>query len=388
MGVRERVRERVGGGEGLALAPAFALAGDDAGVYSGARVWAVVNRGEVQVRAAVFEECGGPEVVKLAEVERPAPGPGEVLIQVQAVAMNHLDLWVRGGLPVRAPMPHIGGADIAGVVVALGTGGDENLLGQRVVVDPSLSCGDCEWCRRGEESLCRRFRLLAEHTQGGFAEFAVVPARNLYGIPAEYPSERAAAAPLVFATAWRGLVARARLMAGESVLITGASGGVSTAAVQIARRLGARVFAVTRGPFVDRVRALGAHVVYDRDEVDFSAEVWRDTEKQGVDVVFDSVGEASWEWAVRSLAKNGRLVTYGATTGARGELEIRRVFWRQLQVLGTTMSNRREFREVMSLVFKGELEPVVDVVWPLSRVREAHERLEGGQQFGKIVLTP
>ncbi|MEX1184078.1 MAG: alcohol dehydrogenase catalytic domain-containing protein [Gemmatimonadota bacterium] len=340
------------------------------------------------MRAAVFSEHGGPGVVGIGEVPLPEPGPGEVRLQVAAAALNHLDVWVRRGLPIQTTMPHVGGADVAGVVDALGTGVTAVRIEDRVVVNPSLWCGACEWCARGQHPLCLTYRILGEHVQGGFAEFVVVPARNLYPVPAGYPMETAAAAPLAFLTAWRALAKRARLTAGESVLITGASGGVATAAIRIARHLGARVYAVTSGDNVERVRSLGADVVYDRDEVDFGKGVWRDTGRRGVDVVLDSVGQATWPRVVRSAARGGRIVVYGATTGPALETDGRVLFWKQLDVLGTTMSTHAEFEEVMELVFSGALEPVIDVVWPLDRARDAHERLEAGAQFGKIVLVP
>lgn len=338
------------------------------------------------MKAAIFHEYGGPEVVRIEQVERPEPGPGEVRVRVRAAALNHLDVWVRRGLPIETTMPHIGGSDIAGEVEKLGEGVDDVELGTRVVVNPSLWCGRCEWCRAGEESLCVNYKIIGEHTQGGLAEYVVVPARNLYPIPDELEFERAAAAPLVFLTAWRGLISRAKLRAGEDVLITGASGGVSTAAIQIAKLAGARVFAVTTTENVERVRELGADVVYDRTVVDYSREVWKDTKKRGVDVILDSVGEATWTQNVRALTRNGRLVVYGATTGPTAETDLRMAFWKQIQIIGTTMSNQREFGEVMKLIVRGELEPVIDVVWPLERAREAHERLEQGEQFGKVVL--
>ena len=340
------------------------------------------------MRAAIFAETGGPEVVRVEDVEAPEPGPDEVLIRVAASGMNHLDLWVRRGLPIETTMPHIGGSDIAGVVDGLGEGVSDWAQGDRVVVNPSLWCGECEWCRAGEEPLCEEFSILGEHTQGGFAEYVVVPARNLYRLPEGVDLEQAAAVPLVFLTAWRGLVTRGRLQQGGTVLITGASGGVSTAAIQIAKHLGATVFAVTSTPHVDQVRELGADHVFDRLEEDYSKAVWKATEKRGVDVVLDSVGEATFEQNTRALAKRGRLVVYGATTGPKATFDLRRLFWRQLEILGTTMANQEEFRAAMDLVFRGGLDPVVDVVWPLDRAREAHERLEAGEGSGKIVLVP
>jgi len=342
------------------------------------------------MRAAVFSEFGGPEVVKVEEVAIPEPGPGEVRLKVEASAMNHLDLWVRRGLPIETPMPHIGGSDIAGTVEALGPGVQGVPEGARVVVDPSLDYDWYEGQDRGRGFERRPLRLLGEHTQGGFAEYAVVPAANLLAVPDGFPSESAAAAALVFVTAWRGLVHRAALRPGERVLITGGSGGVATAAIQIAKMMGATAYVVTSGPEnEERVRDLGADVVYDRRRVeDFSREIWYDTGKQGVDVAFDAVGEAVWSQCLRALGVRGRLVTYGATTGAHGGTEIRMVFWKQLSILGSTMGSPAEFREVMRLVFQRRLRPVVHEVMPLAEARRAHEMLEGGGVFGKLVLVP
>jgi NADPH:quinone reductase-like Zn-dependent oxidoreductase len=344
------------------------------------------------MKAAIFRKHGGPEVIEIAEVERPEPAAGEALIKVKAAAMNHLDLWTRRGLPgLDFDLPHIGGSDVAGIVEELGEDGETEGLepGTRALVNPSLYCGECEWCLRGEESLCPRYRILGEHTDGGFAEYVSVPAANVMPIPDELDFESAAAVPLVFQTAWRGLKGRGRLQPGETALILGGSGGVSTAAIQVARHLGARVFAVTSGPEnVRRVQELGADLAIDRLEADFAGAAWEATEKRGVDLVFDGIGETVWPGALRSLARNGRLVTYGATTGPRGQVDIRVVFWKQLQIIGTTMASQIEFEEVMGLVFQRKLKPVIDVVLPLERAREAHERLEAGGHFGKIVLTP
>lgn len=341
------------------------------------------------MRAAVFSEFGGPDVVHLEEMETPEPGYGEVRLAVKATAMNHLDLWIRRGLPLKITMPHIGGSDIAGIVDAVGPGVQGVEVGTRVVVNPSRAYGWYDGTHPGPSLPFPEFQIIGEHTQGGFAEFCVAPAENLVEVPDRFPLEGAAAASLVGVTAWRGLMTRGNLRAGERVLITGGSGGVSTMAIQIARLAGARVFAITRGSEnVERVRALGAHVVYDREEGDWGKRIFQDTGKAGVDLVFDSVGEAIWPKCLKALKVGGRLVTYGATTGAKGETEIRLVFWKQLSVLGSTMGNPREYRTVMDRVFQGELKPVVHATLPLDEARKAHEILEAGEAFGKVVLVP
>ncbi|MDX1395359.1 MAG: zinc-binding dehydrogenase [Gemmatimonadota bacterium] len=342
------------------------------------------------MRAASFEAHGGPEGIVVGELPDPEPGKGEVLVEVRAAALNHLDLWVLRGLPgLEVEMPHIGGSDLAGVVAATGAGVEGWETGRRVVVNPSLSCGECDACVRGDVPLCRSFRILGEHTRGGLADLAVVPARNLRAIADDLDFPTAAAAALVYQTAWRALMTRGRLEAGETVLVTGASGGVSTAGIQIAKHAGATVFAVTSGPEnVERVRALGADLVIDRLEEGFSRRVWQETGKRGVDLVLDSVGATTFEDCVRCLAPLGRLVVYGATTGPRGTIDIRHMFWRQYAVLGSTMGSLDDFERVMSLVEEGVLEPVVDEVLPLDRAREAYERLAAGGVFGKLVLTP
>jgi NADPH2:quinone reductase len=339
------------------------------------------------VKAAVFSEFGGPEVVRLEDVELPEPGPGEVRIAVRAAAMNHLDLWVRRGLPIEITMPHIGGSDIAGIVDALGEGVGGVEEGSRVVVDPSL---DYHWYDGpASDSEPAEFRIIGEHTQGGFAEYCVVPAANLVEIPAHVPFEDAAAASLVGVTAWRGLMVRGGLQPGERILVTGGSGGVSTVAIQMARHVGAEVFAVTSGSEnVRRLRELGAQSVYDREESDWGKQVWKDTGGVGVDLILDSVGQAVWPQCLRALAVRGRLVTYGATTGARGETEIRLVFWKQLSILGSTMGNPDDYRAALDLVFRGKVKPVIHAVLPLAKAREAHELLEAGTVFGKLVLRP
>lgn len=341
------------------------------------------------MKAARFHQNGPPEVVRVEEVDTPRPGPGEVLIQVEVAAFNHLDLWVRRGIPIETTMPHVGGSDFAGRVAELGEGVDGPPLGTRVLVNPALSCGRCRECLRGEQSQCTSFRILGEHTDGGFAEYAVAPATNLYPIPDEIPVETAAALPVAYQTAWRALITRARVRPADDVLVIGASGGAAAAAVQIAKLAGAHVYAVTSGEEkVERVRALGADVVYDRDTVDFSRAVYKDTGKRGVDIVVENVGEPTWEGSVRALAPGGRLVTYGATAGPVVTLDIRRVFWRQIEIIGTTMASRSEFEAMLRAAWSGQLRPVIDTRFPLDEARAAHEYLEAGRQFGKVLLVP
>ncbi len=344
------------------------------------------------MKAAFFRSHGSPEVIEYGDLPEPSPGPGEVSIRVRAAGLNHLDLWTRRGLPgLTLKMPHVGGSDAAGEVVDVGLGVTTLSPGDRVAVNPGLWCDgpDCEWCVRGEHPLCSRYQVLGEHLPGGCAEVMVVPARNLVRLPAGFAFEKAAVAPLVYQTAWRGLLTRGALKPEETVLITGASGGVATAAIQIAKHVGAKVIAVTSGrENVRRVEALGADVVVDRLRTDFSRAVWQETGKRGVDLVLDSVGAATWEACARTLSPLGRVVVYGATTGPKGSLHLARLFWRQTAVLGTTMANKQEFEAVMELVLDGTFEPVIDDVWELERTREAHERLEAGGVFGKLVLIP
>jgi len=342
------------------------------------------------MHAAYFRRHGGPEVMETGEAPEPVAATGSVVVSVRAAALNHLDLWVRRGLPgLSLDLPHIGGSDVAGVIDEIGPGVEGWSVGDRVAVNPSLWCGECEWCKRGEHPLCLDFKILGEHVAGGTAERVRVAVRNLYRIPDGMDFRLVAAAPLAFQTAWRALKTRGRLTEGESVLVTGASGGVSTAAIQIARLLGARVFAVTSGPEnAARVRELGAHAVFDRLEGSFAAGLKQHTEGRGVDLVLDSVGEAIWAECLRSLARLGRLVTYGATTGPRGVVEIRHMFWKQISISGSTMASRSEFEAVMGHVAAGDLVPVVADVVPLDAIREAHEALEAGRVFGKLVLEP
>jgi NADPH:quinone reductase-like Zn-dependent oxidoreductase len=339
------------------------------------------------MKAAVFHEFGGPDRVRVEEVPTPAPGPGEALVRVRACALNHLDLWVLGGLPaLKTPLPFWTGCDIAGEVAALGPGVTGPAVGTRVAVNPSLSCGTCEWCVRGEDSMCVRYGILGEHVRGGLAEHVAAPAANLLPLPGHVTDEEAAAFILVHMTAWRMLVSQAALRPAEDLLILGVGGGVASAAVQIGKLCGARVFVTSSSDDkLRRAKALGADDGVNYTRTDWGKAVREWTGKRGVDVVLDSVGAATWTGSLRSLAPGGRLVTCGATSGPIGETDIRIVFWRQLRIIGSTMSNRREFRDVMSQLFAGRLRAVVDRTFPLAETAAALAVLQKGEQFGKLV---
>jgi NADPH:quinone reductase-like Zn-dependent oxidoreductase len=286
-------------------------------------------------------------------------------------------------------MPHIGGSDVAGIIAEAGEGVDAARVGERVVINPNLYDGTCEWCLKGEQPMCVSYRILGEHTNGGFAEYVTATAAHAYRLPDGYAFEDAAALPIAYMTAWRALHTRARLQPGEDVFVVGASGGTALAAVQVAVLIGARVFALTSGAEnVRRLRELGAAFVYDRTEGDWAKALHADTGRRGVDVVVESVGQATWKGSVRALAPGGRLVTFGATTGPKVEIDIRALFWRQTDIMGTTMASNAEFEQMLAAAFSGRLRPVIDSVMPLDQARQAHERLEAGGQFGKIVLVP
>lgn len=342
------------------------------------------------MKAVVIPRYGGPEVLEFVEDQpEPVPGPDEVVLHVHAASVNHLDLAVRKGIPtLKLTLPHIPGADVAGEVARLGSDVTGFEPGDRVVANPGLSCGRCEFCVAGEPVLCADYRMLGEHVPGTYAEYVVVPARNLLPIPVDMDWVPAAAAPLVFMTAWRLLVTRARIRPGEDVLVLGAGSGVSTAAIQIAKLAGCTVYTTSSSDAkLKRAKELGADVVINYTEMPWSKAIWELTGKRGVDVVLDHVGEATFKDSLRSLRKGGRLVVPGATTGPLPQIDLRYLFWRQLSVLGSTMANPREFEDVMKLVFMGRLKPVVDRVFPLREAREAHAYLEKAEQFGKVVLS-
>jgi NADPH:quinone reductase-like Zn-dependent oxidoreductase len=341
------------------------------------------------MKAAVFHEFGGPDRVRLEEVATPAAGPGEVLIRVRACGLNHLDLWVLGGLPaLKTPLPFWTGCDIAGEVAALGPGVTGPAVGTRVAVNPSLSCGVCEWCVAGEDSMCVKYRILGEHVRGGLAEYVTASAASCLPLPDHVGFEEAAAFILVNMTAWRMLVTRAALRPAEDLLILGVGGGVSSAAVQIGKLCGARVLVTSSSDEkLRRAKALGADEGVNYARADWQKAVREWTGKRGVDVVLDNVGAATWTGSIRSLASGGRLVTCGATSGPMGETDIRIVFWRQLSIIGSTMANRKEFRDVMGQLFAGRLRAVVDRTFPLAETASALAVLQKGEQFGKLVAT-
>jgi NADPH:quinone reductase-like Zn-dependent oxidoreductase len=342
------------------------------------------------MKALAFDEHGGLDKLRYQDVPDPGIGPGDVLVRVRACALNHLDLFVREGLPgFTLPLPFWSGCDIAGDVAQLGPAVQGVAVGDRVAVNPNLHCGRCEFCVKGEHSLCVSYGILGEHTHGGLAEYVRVAADKVLRLPEHVKYEDAAAFILVNMTAWRMLVTQARLRAGEDLLIIGVGGGVSSTAVQIGKLCGARVWVTSSSDEkLARARELGADECINYTREDWSKAIWEKTGKRGVDVVLENVGAATWKGSIRALAKGGRLVTCGATSGPVGETDVRQVFWKQVSIIGSTMSNNAEFSDVMALLFRGRLRAIVDTVMPLKDGVLAQRRLAEGKQFGKIVLTP
>jgi len=340
------------------------------------------------MNAVLMHEHGGPEVLKYEEIQDPMAAPGEALVRVRACALNHLDIWTRKGEAGRhIALPHILGNDIAGEVVSLRTPVEGIAPGERVMVSPGTSCGRCAQCLSGEDSSCRNYRILGYQIWGGYAELVRVPVPNLIPLPGHVPFEEAAAFPLVFLTAWRMLVTRARVRVGEDVLVWAAGSGVGTAAIQIAKLHGARVIATAGSPAkLEQARKLGADAVIDHHAQDVVAEVKRLTSRKGADVVVEHVGQATWERSILSLAHRGRLVTCGATTGAAGATELRYLFAKQLSLLGSYMGSKGDLLEATRYYFAHRLKPVVHTVLPLPEARRAHEMMERSEHFGKIVL--
>lgn len=341
------------------------------------------------MRAVVIAEHGGPEVLALVDRKKPEPGPGEVRVAVAAVGLNHLDTWVRRGVPGHTfPLPLIPGCDFSGTLDALGAGVRGLTVGQRVLAAPGVSCGRCECCSSGQDNLCESYGILGETCDGGCAEYAVIPAANALPMPESLSFEQAAAFPLTFLTAWHMLLTKCGLRAGDDVLVHAAGSGVGSAAVQIAALHGARVIA-TAGSAEKRQQALalGAQHAVDYGQDDWPRQVKALTDRRGVDIVIEHVGEATMSGSLRCLAKGGRLVTCGATSGPRLEADLRHVFFKNLSILGSTMGSRGELHRIVRLMGRGVLRPVIDRVLPLEQVAAAHEAMAARAQFGKIVLS-
>lgn len=342
------------------------------------------------MRCVRIHEHGGVEKLVHEEVPTPLIGPNDVLVHVKATSINHLDIWVRQGLPgVKFPLPMIPGVDAAGVAAGIGEAVRHVKVGDRVVVAQGISCGHCKHCLDGNDNLCKDYRLIGEHRDGADAEYIAVPAKNILGLDESVSFETAAAAALVFLTAWHMLVDKAKVRPTENVLVVGASSGVGSAGVQVAKLLGARVIATTSSDVkAAKAKELGADEVINYRTHGVLEEVRRLTEKNGVEVVFDHVGVSVWEENIRALAKGGRLVTCGATSGYEAKTDLRYVFYKQLQILGSTMGRKGDLITIMKLIEQGMLKPAIDRVMPLAEVREAHRIVEEGKHFGKVVLVP
>ena len=342
------------------------------------------------MKAIIFYEHGGPEVLRYESVPEPEVRDLEVVVKVRAAALNHLDLWLRKGIPGRpTPMPHISGCEGAGDVLRVGTGVTQFKPGDAVMITPPFSCGRCEYCLQNQDSLCLSFGMVGVHRYGTLAEQVSVPVNTLYSMPTGLSYEQAASIPLVFQTAWHMLVDRARLRVGEDVLVQAAGSGVGIAAIQIAKLIGARVIATaSTKEKLDKAKELGADILINYKEKDFLEEIRRITNKRGVDVVFEHTGQENWEKNILSLSRFGRLVTCGATSGPNAKLDLRYVYSRQLSILGSYMGGKRDLQQVLRFVSEGKLRPVIDSVFPLSETRKAQEKMEDRNVFGKIVVVP
>ena len=340
------------------------------------------------MKAVRIHEFGGPEVLRYEDVPDPQPRKDQVLIRVKACALNHLDIWVRKGLP-GVSLPHIPGSDIAGEIVSVGEYVAGFTPGQGVLLAPMHFCNRCAKCVAGLQNQCREFTVLGNGVDGGYCELIAVPAVNVIPIPDSLHFDHAASLPLVFLTAWHMLVGRAGIRLGHTVLVLGAGSGVGIAAIQIAKMFHARVI-TTAGDEkkLEKARALGADYGINHYQQKISQEVRKITNKEGVDIVVEHVGVATWEESMKSLKPGGTIVTCGATTGPNVAFDLRFLFSRQLNLLGSYMGTMGELHDVLSHVFAGRLKPVVDRVFPLKDARAAHEYLEASQMFGKVVLNP
>jgi NADPH:quinone reductase-like Zn-dependent oxidoreductase len=340
------------------------------------------------MKAVLFDTHGGPEVLQYTDHPTPQPKSGEVLIRLRAAALNRMDIFVRNGWAgLKLELPHINGADGAGEVAELGEGARDFHVGERVVINANIGCGECDFCQKGEDNKCRNWHLLGETIRGTYAEYVCVPARQLYKLPDTFDFHKAAAAALVYQTAWHSLVTRGEVKAGETVAVVGAGGGVNSASIQIAKYLGARVIVIgSSSKKLEQAKALGADILIDRSqEEDWSKAVFRATDKRGVDVIADNVG-TTFPLSLRALGKGGRLLTVGNSAAPKFEIDNRYIFAKHLSILGSTMSTRTEFAEVMGLIVSGKLAPVLDKAFPLHDAAAAQERMEHGENFGKITL--
>jgi NADPH:quinone reductase-like Zn-dependent oxidoreductase len=345
---------------------------------------------EALMDAVVLREHGGPEVLRHERIPRPEPGPGEVRVRIAAVAMNHMDLWVRKGGPAfHLEYPHRLGCDIAGVVDEVGPGVDPALRGTKTTVNPGLSCGHCKECLTGADNLCRRYRILGENAQGGYAQYITVPRQNLAPYPGSLSPAEASACLLPFLTAWQMLVRKARIQPGDTVLVHGAGSGVGVAAIQIARLFDARVIATAGSDDkLARARDHGAEHGINYATADFVAEVKKLTGKRGVDVVFEHVGGETFANSIKATRNGGRVVTCGATSGFTPQIDLRHVFFRQIEILGSTMGPTGDLFTVLEHVAAGRLRPIVHATLPLAEAARAHEILEKREAFGRVVLIP
>jgi NADPH:quinone reductase-like Zn-dependent oxidoreductase len=344
------------------------------------------------MKTVLFHRHGGPEVLEYTDFPTPEPKPGEALIRLHAAALNRMDVMVRNGWPgLKLEMPHINGADGAGKVVAFGDRGDletrELEIGDHVVINANLGCGECEFCLAGKDNMCRNWHLLGETIRGTYAEYVPLPVKQLYCLPRDFDFHQAAAAALVYQTAWHSLVKRGNLQKGETLLVVGAGGGVNTASVQIAKFIGAQVVVVgSNAKKLEMAESLGADILIDRSrEEDWSKAVFIATNKRGVDVVVDNVGPTFMQ-SLRTLRKGGRLLTVGNSGGPKFEIDNRYMFAKHLSIIGSTMSTLSEFKEVMDLIVAGKLKPVIDKTYPLEEAAAAQERLWRNENFGKITL--
>jgi len=342
------------------------------------------------MKAAIFYQHGGPEVVRYEEAIEPPLSAGQVRVRVKACALNHLDIWIRQGIPAFAvPLPHIGGCDVAGIVERVGTEGGGSAPGDRIFIAPGLSCWRCEFCLSGRDNLCLSYRILGAQVDGGMAEFVTVPAINVIPIPGNLSFEQAAAFPLTALTAWHMLFGLAKLQPAEDVLVLGAGSGVGSMAVQMAHAAGARVFTtVGSEDKIARATALGADAVINHAQENIADRVKTLTAGRGVDVVIEHVGPATWEQSVRSLAKGGRLITCGATTGPTVTVDLRFLYMRQTTLMGSWMGTRADLLNAAKWMGAGRIQAAIDSVMPLKEARAAQERMNDRKLFGKIVLTP